>query len=60
MLLKLCDCAGTCLQRISSNSITSAVPNHEPQSFTFDHIANTSTTQDDIFQGELWLGALHI
>ena len=42
--------AGTCMQRLSSNAITSVVPGHEPQSFTFDHVANAGTTQNEMFQ----------
>ncbi|KAK9795952.1 hypothetical protein WJX73_003914 [Symbiochloris irregularis] len=42
--------SGTCLQRLSSSGITSTVPGHDPQSFTFDHVANSNTTQDDMFR----------
>jgi hypothetical protein len=39
----------SCLNRLSITTLSVATPHHEPHSYTFDHIADELTAQEDMF-----------
>lgn len=39
----------SCLNRLSITSLSVSTPHHEPHSYTFDHIADELTSQEDMF-----------